>query len=305
MNKIHNWSRGIRYCLIVTLSCATLNAQQRKEIRPKQFVSLVHMTGDRDFVYYALSEKNKTTIEVEGPGKLIVFNRARLEENERFSQPYYLKYIRNGQLIQSKTVGPQAISKKVKYKGKLKGTPSKADKEVIKIPPGKHQLSFFKHKARHNAHVRFVFEAQEKLDWKEIQSVNALERVGIQHSASGKHKEYFRIDSNRKFQFTATGQKKIRVYIRGDFNYRMHAQNVIRLVLLKDGIEEATYKLTCRRSQTVEFVNEKKLIPGTLRKVYIEIENTTTPHQYELYLKDTSKSALIRVALGNDPVKPI
>ncbi|MEM7086180.1 MAG: hypothetical protein AAF489_08370 [Bacteroidota bacterium] len=268
------------------------------EIIPKKFVGLVYMSGDNDFVYYALSEKNKTAIEVVGPGNLVVFNRVRLEKNETQSKPYYLKYLLDDKLLYSKKIGPQAISKKIKYKGKLAGTPSKADKVVIEIPPGKHNLTFFKHRSAHKAHARFVFEKTEKLRWQEVLPESNLLSVATRRINSEKEKEYFRINNSQGFEFTPTGGSKLRVYLRADFNYKMHSQQITRLVLMKDGKVYKTYKMTCHKSNTSEYVTDKKLILGTLEKVYIDIPEDHNS-RYKFLLKDTPGSVIIRVAVGS------
>ena len=47
--------------------------------------------GDSIMGLLMLAASKGTTIEVEGPGKLTVYNRVRLLNKEKQSQPYYLK----------------------------------------------------------------------------------------------------------------------------------------------------------------------------------------------------------------------
>lgn len=274
-------------------------AQKKKEIRPKKFVNLVYMTGSSDFVYYALSEKSRTTIEVTGPGNLTVYNRVRLENNKQASAPYYLKYIMDDKRITSEKIGPQEISKKIKYKNKLQGTPSKADKEIIKIPPGKHRISFFKYKTKQKAHVRFIFQPTEKMNWKEITAANNLDPVNIQYSKTKKQQQYYRITNKTGFSFQSDNNRKIRIFLRADFDYKMHRENVIRFVLKKNGVPLKTYKVTCKKSNTVQNLSNKSLIPGALEKIFIDIPSNGKDH-YEIVLKDPKKSAMIRVFLGKN-----
>ncbi|WP_299551744.1 hypothetical protein [Seonamhaeicola sp.] len=278
--------------------CNAVFAQERKEIKPKKFVSLVHMTSDSDFVYYALSEKTKTSITVTGPGKLIVFNRVRLEDNQKASRPYYLKYIIDGKRIISQKIGPQEMSKKVSYKSNLPGTPSKVDKEVINIPPGKHQLNFYKYKTKQKAHVRFVFQPTKKLFWKELKSISNLNRVKIEHQKNKKQQTYYRIDNKSGFKFRNDSSQKLRIFLRADFNYKMHDENVIRFALKKNGEVIKTYKVTCKKSAAVQNITDKALMPGALEKVFIDIPSQDK-NQYEIVLKNSDKSAIIRVFLGN------
>jgi len=273
-----------------------LEAQYKQEVKPTKFVNLVPMVGDSDFVYYALSEKSKTTIEVQGPGDLIVYNRVRLEKNQERSKPYYLKYLLDNKRIISEKIGPQTKSSKVTYKGNLKGTPSKADKITIQIPPGKHTLNFYKYKTKNKAHVRFVYEQKAKPHWIDQTPLTALEPVGITHITSKKTQNYYRIDANQGFSFSANNQQRIRVYLRADFTYKMHGNNVLRLVLKQGSSEISTYKITCQKSNKVEYANDKKHIAGALEKIYIDLPKGVD-QTYELQLKEPGKSAIIRVSL--------
>jgi len=298
MIKLVNISKSINVlCLLILLS-NSLYAQKKKEIKPRKFVSTVHMSGNTDFIYFALSEKAKTTVEVIGPGKLTLYNRVRLEDNKQISKPYYLKYMVDKKKVSTKKIEPQTVSKKVHYKSKkLAGKPSKADKEVINIPPGKHVISFYKYKTKQKAHVRFEYLQTEKQQWQELVSSN-LKKVELQYLATKKKNSYTRINSNDVFRFSTTeNNTKVRVYLRADFNYKMHTDNVIRLIL-KSGSGAKTYKLTCKKSKKVENLTDRKLIPGKLEKIYIDIPLKKGNNQYELLLKDTQKSALVRVFIN-------
>lgn len=298
MIKLVNTSKKLRLLSLLVLLSSSLYAQKKKEIKPKKFVSAVHMSGNTDFIYFALSEKAKTTIELIGPGKLTLYNRVRLEDNKQVSQPYYLKYTIDNKRVSTKKIGPKAISKKVRYKSKkLAGNPSKADKEVISIPPGKHVISFYKYKTKQKAHVRFEYLQTEKQQWQELTS-NDLKKVELQYLDTKKKNHYARINGNEAFHFSTTeNNSKVRVYLRADFTYKMHTDNIIRLVL-KSGSGSKTYKLTCKKSKKVENLTDRKLIPGKLEKIYIDIPLKKGNDQYELLLKDTKKSALVRVFLN-------
>ncbi|NQY28567.1 MAG: hypothetical protein HRT69_03745 [Flavobacteriaceae bacterium] len=304
MIKLINISKKISGLSLLVLLSSSLYAQKKKEVKPKKFVSTVHMSGSSDFVYFALSEKSKTTVELVGPGKLTVYNRVRLEDNKRVSLPYYLKYTLDKKKVSTKKIGPKAVSKKIFYKSKkLVGKPSKADKEIINIPPGKHTISFYKYKTKQKAHVRFEYLQTEKQQWQELVG-SELKKVTLQYLATKKKNSYARINNNEAFRFSTTEDNtKVRVYLRADFTYKMHTDNVIRLVL-KSGSETKTYKLTCKKSKKVENLTDRKLIPGKLEKIYIDIPLKKGNNQYELFLKDDEKSALVRVFV-NKPKEEI
>lgn len=296
----------IKALLITILLVASHNLQaQKKELKPKKFVSTVHMSGQSDFIYYALSEKTSTTLEVKGPGKLTIYNRVRLIDNKKLSKPYYLKYTLDKKKVSTKKISPKEVSKKVRYKSKkLTGKPSKADKEVIIIPPGKHVISFYKYKTKQKAHARFEFTPTAKQNWKELVSTD-LKKVELQYLDTKKKNKYVRIDHNNSFSFSTTNNNsKLRIFLRADFTYKMHTDNIIRLVL-KSGQNTKTYKLTCKKSKKVENLTDKKLIPGSLEKIYIDIPLKKGQNQYSLFLKDPKKSALVRVFINQSKEEKI
>ena len=284
--------------IVLITSFNSVQAQQ-SEIKPKKFVSAVYMNGSSDFIYYALSEKSKTTIMVNGPGKLTVYNRVRLENNVAQSTPYYLKYIVDGKKVATKKVGPQKLSKKVRYKNsKLKGKPSKADKETILVSLGKHQITFYKYKTKQKAHVRFVFTPSKKIKWKEMAD-STLSKINLQYVKTKKSNQYTRIDQNQSFHLvTGKENKKIRIFLRADFTYKTHTTNTVRLVLKSEDGTQKVYKLTTKKSNTVENLSDKHLIPGKLEKIYIDLP-LEKEQSYELSLKDKNQSALIRVFIDD------
>ena len=305
MIKLINITKNVSALMLLVLLSSNVCAQ-KKELKPKKFVGTVHMIGSTDFIYYALSEKTKTSIEVTGPGLLTLYNRVRLENNAKLSTPYYLKYTLDNKRIVSRKIGPQAISSKVKYKSKkLKGKPSKADKENIKIPPGQHTISFYKYKTKQKAHIRFVYEQKEKINWNELKPENDLKKVTLQYLKTKKEQQYYRVDDAKEFSFTTTkSHSKIRVFLRADFDYKMHSENIIRILLKEKGEKTTTYKLTCFKSKKVENRTDKKLIPGKLEKLYIDIP-LKGDHSYGLLLKDPKKSALVRVFVDKKKDTPI
>lgn len=294
----------IKLSLLITFFIAShvLHAQ-KKELKPKKFVSTVHMSGSSDLIYYALSEKAKTTIEVQGPGKLTIYNRVRLLDHKTLSKPYYLKYTIDKKKVATKKISAKKVSQKICYKNKkLIGKPSKADKEVITITPGKHTISFYKYKTKQKAHVRFEFLPTEKQNWKELVNTD-LKNVVLQYLASKKKIKYTRITNKDSFRFSSTiNHSKVRIFLRADFTYKMHTDNIIRLVL-KNGTETKTYKLTCNKSKTVENLTDRTLVPGKLEKIYLDIPLQKGIHQYELSLKDPKKSALVRVFINQPKIE--
>jgi len=268
-------------------------------LEPKEFTETVQITGASDYTYYSLSNEERTTIEVIGPGTLSVYNRVQLEEDVLKSQSYFLKYIIDGAKVQTKKINSKLHSNNVSYKNKeLNSKPSKAHKEVIRIPPGKHSISFYKSNVDQNVHVRFKFDKTKKQNWKEIKSYG-LQKVQLQEVSSKKKVSYSRIDHTKSFNFsTSRNNSKIRVFFRADFDYKMYNQSIIRFTLKNQSGEFRNYKLTVEKSNRVENLTDKELVPGKLEKIYIDIP-VNQNEKYELSIKDSKNSALVRVFLND------
>lgn len=292
------------YAVLAMLFVSQLaSAQKKVELRPAKFVGIVILDGKKDYTYYALSEKSKTTLKVKGPGKLTVYARPRLENGATESRSFGIKYTIDEKVIKVKRIGKLLKSDKFSYKGKLEGAPTKAGKFVINIPPGSHKLSFFKNRTYQKVHARFVFKPEKKPSWKDLQPQDSLELVQLASAKSSKQRKYFRIDREKGFKFETTGKSRLRILVRTEFDYKMHLENDIRIAIKQDGKVIKTYKISSKRSSNMAYVNEKKLIPGTLQKIHVTIPEGK--HNYEIIVKDRKKSAVIRVSEDQNGKKPL
>lgn len=285
--------------LSLVLIFQTCSFSQTKQIHPQRFVSTVSMTGETDFVYYELSTTEATSVDIEGPGTLTVYHRTPLSPKQRESEPYFVSYVMDYRQMKSTKIGPQAASRKFSYRDGRKKVPSKAQKEVIEIPPGMHQINFRKQQVSESAHVRFAFTPSQRLQWKTVKPQWGPVPIGIRYLKSKETRTYRRISKDCGFKFTASDARRIRVYLRADFSHASHHEKVSRLQLKRNGEVVKTYKITCRKSKEVEFTNDSRSIPGTLRTLYIDIP-AGEEHQYELSLKHPKDSAIVRVSLGRD-----
>ncbi len=134
--------------IIAFLALWALNAlgQKKVEVIPKKSVAKVVLSGKNNYTYYALSQKSKTEYQVTGPGRLFLNFRVRIEGELFKSQPFRVKYIRNGNYVKTLDI-PELVTSNLKFKSKtLEGHPSRLHQIVLIVPPGKQTYRFYKQK---------------------------------------------------------------------------------------------------------------------------------------------------------------
>ncbi|MEM8909424.1 MAG: hypothetical protein AAGD05_16375, partial [Bacteroidota bacterium] len=273
------------------------NGQNQITLQPQQFQDLVLLKGKKAPVYYALAKKEATTLQLVGPGELTVFTRVRVKPKEGQAKKYYLKYYLDQQRLHTRRLKVKTTSGKYQYRSKVqKGLPSKANKTTIQIPPGKHQITFYKHKTSLDVHARFVYAPSPPPDWQELAPLAALDPVEITHYTSQKKQGYHRIDQHKGFAFKAPQATRLRIFLRADFDYSMHNDRTLRLSLKENGVTIATYKIVCRKSTQVENSSNPDLIAGQLKKIYLDLPEAKPDKEYELFLKG-NQSAIVRIFL--------
>jgi len=99
------------------------------------------------------------------------------------------------------------------------------------------------------------------------------------------------------FNFTITNSTEIKILIRGEFQFDMHANNDYEIVLRDNGKIVHTYRLSCNRSNVLYYKFNNDLIPGTLDKFIIKVPKGK--HKYSISINNKNKTALIRILKKN------
>ncbi len=276
-------------------------AQKKVEIAPKKSIGKVVLAGKKDYVYYALSDKSRTEYQVTGPGQLFLNFRVRIEEEDAFkSQPFRVKYIRNGNNVKTVDI-PELMTSNLKFKSKsLAGHPSRPYKLVINVPPGKQTYRFYKQKTDQKSHMRAFYAAHPKPVWEDIKPTLKLDKKELRFVKSGVVRSYYEITKKAGFDFTVSDTSRIRVIVRPVFTYKMLEETILKIKLqnLTSG-ESKIYKINSDKSDKVEFVSDEKLIPGTSKTFYLNLPKPSgKADAYSVTLVSGSKAAIIR--LSND-----
>ena len=159
------------------------SAVKGKKIKPKHQVDIVRLQGKKTLTYYALSKKERTELDVVGPGKIEVLLRVRLEDTTKNSLPYVIQHVLDDKKMKLDTLKGEKVSKHLRFKSaKLKGKPSAAGKVFIHVPPGQHTIKLYKGDTDQKIHAEFkYFKEKNEPNWKNIAPSLPLDTVRVRY----------------------------------------------------------------------------------------------------------------------------
>jgi hypothetical protein len=274
------------FCIPITFS------QNKTILKPVKPIAKVTVVLKKETTYYALSKNENTTLTVTGPGKLEILVRARLTDTLTRSTPFTIKYTLDDAKVKTKKIPVLYKSNGAKYKGKIAGSPTKAKKIYINIPPGKHKINFLK-STKQKVHVKFIYIKKPAPNWSELTSSKELENVEIKYLDKNKNFNFKRISNVNKFIINTEGSNELKIIIKAELDNKTQSNSPLRICLSENGKVIATYKISGKKSLTTEYVTEKKLIPGNSNVIYFKVPKGN--HNYEIHVCDKNKTSLIRV----------
>jgi hypothetical protein len=265
--------------------------KEKKKLKPVTKNQTSILKTGKSSKYYKLNSSIPTIIDVNEPGKLIVYTRKRLSKNDSsgYTFSYKDKYS-NIKTIHVKTV---TKSKESIYKSLyIKEVPSGYTKTIIDIPKKLGQITFF---SEFPVDARFLYQKEDtEMNWKIIHPSDNKEFVILNDKETKKVLKYHRISETESLSFDVTGPKTVRLLSRGEFSYEMHSNNDYEIVLREGKTILNTFKLSCFRSSKVEYLNNNEMVPGTIDVIYLNIPEGK--HSYTLSVNNNNKTALVRVS---------
>lgn len=243
--------------------------------------------------YHALSRDNKMHISVAGPGKLTVTTRARFAGNSPDSLTYSIIYQIDGLKIKVVKVKNAVPDKKNVYIQSIDEKPSVSKSFTIKINPDVHNISFLMLNASPQVDLHYKFVPDSVPEWKDMSSLNDTTYINLKVAKSN-IQSYYRFSSNLTQKFKVKGPRSLRVITRLEYDYTMQGSLSYRVRVKRNDTIIGTFKLSANLSTEAQYVNDKKHIPGTLEKFYLDVP--PGEYYYEFSLLDKQFSALIRVS---------
>ena len=272
------------------------SAVKGKKIKPKHQVDIVRLQGKKTLTYYALSKKERTELDVVGPGKIEILLRVRLEDTTKNSLPYVIQHVLDDKKMKLDTLKGEKVSKHLRFKSaKLKGKPSAAGKVFIHVPPGKHTIKLYKGDTDQKIHAEFkYFKEKNEPNWKNIAPSLPLDTVRVRYlNKKNSIVKFHRITNEKKFVLNTTDSTQLKIIIKAELDFKDQSGKPVILSVKEKGKILNSYKVSGEKSQKTEYVDEKKLIPGNSNVIYLNLPKGT--HTYEFSLEDKKKSAIILI----------
>lgn len=273
----------------VDIKIAAFKNGKKTFLKPINDVDKVFIVTGKPRNYYKLNSKTPTVIETNKEGELIIYTRKRLLSNSltNYSFSYQIEGLESNIVkINDVKKSTQSVFKSLN----IKELPSTYNKTIIKVDDIYQKIVF---SSNFPVDARFVFKKTiKKNGWEELESFQG-EIVPLLVKNKKTIKEYTRITSKKPFKFSVDKAEEIKIFIRGEFKYYMHANNDYEIVLRDNGKIVNTYKLSCYRSNIMQYKFNDEFIPGTLDKFTIKVP--LGKHKYSISINNKDKTALIRV----------
>ncbi len=259
----------------------------------------VRIVVGKPFKYFQLSENKPTILNVSGPGKLFIYSRLRLpvEENQNLPEGLMVK-------LDDKTVKFKKIKNKFPATNalylNLENRPSKVNKFLITIPPEKHQIKIYSKNITSAIDAHFKYLQEKPVVWVDF-TIHQNDTVILQTINNFKKRKYYRTENNHPITFTVTGPLKLRVLVRGEFQYFMHGENEFKFQIFEDDKNKNTYKFSAQRSKKLEYKYNKDLIPGTLQKFYVDVPKGKHLYKFQLP-QNYNKTILFRFSFDRNGI---
>ncbi len=245
------------------------------------------------FTYYTLSRDTLKHISVTGPGKLTIITRARFTANSPDTLSYGIVYVCDNtklKVYKAKKVVRDGRNAIIQSSSDVPGV---ARSFTIKVNPDVHDYSFVMQDASPKVDLRYKFVSDSIPVWRDLSSLNDTAKIKIQIEKSS-IQPYYRVSYSKPQTFNVKGPAQLRVLTRLEYDYTMQGTLSYRVQVTKNGVIIGTYKLSTNPSVEAQYVNDRKHVPGLLKKFYFDVP--AGDNVYEFSLLDRQFSALIRVS---------
>ena len=250
--------------------------------------------GNKLYNYHSLNNTKFTYVNVNGPGKLTVMFRAHFTSDSPQSLSYNIIYMADSAKIKVLKVNNVLPTTKNTYIQSSDDKPSDAKILVIGVKPDVKRIGCKTKDLSPQVDFIYKFEPTTVMPWRDLKSRNDSIKIGLKSVSKPSVQSYYRISSSKSQKFKVRGPATIRVFTRLEYDYTMQGLLTYRVSVKKNDSIPQTFRLTTNPSRDMQYVSDKKFVPGQLQKFFIEVPKGV--HTYETSLLDRHFSSLIRVS---------
>lgn len=253
------------------------------------------VTG-KNRMYYVLRGGNTVEITVEGPTRLRVLSRSKLETADETPEYGYLVNM-IGQEEGVRVTHQCRLSEKTKLAVDPSVHIGVSRKKTIKVPDGKHTYIFSLPKDDpRTVYLRFARRTAKFSQGTKMVAMNPEDhtsRVDLLTREEGY--TYYRIGRGNTLRLPLNGPATLKVLSRIEYDQNMRGSQKWKLQIVEDGNVKVTHALSARVSEVTAYYESNSLVPSRAETFYVEIPEGE--HVYEFRLPENHRTVLLRFLL--------
>jgi hypothetical protein len=254
---------------------------------------VIYSINGKPITYYALSRDSVTNIKVTGPGKLTITTRARFKSNSQDSLSYTIVYQIDNMKIKIFTVKKVFREDDKVDIQSSDDVPSTSKSFSIDIDPDVHNFDFIMLKSDPQVDLHYKFVPDSVPEWRDLQTMTDTTKIYLKVGDES-IQNYYRISYNTTQKYSVKGPTSLRILTRLEYDYTMQGQVSYRIQVKRNDTILNTYKLFATPSTESQYLFDKKHIPGTLEKFYLDVP--AGENNYEFNILDKQFTSLIRIS---------
>ena len=279
---------------LITVSLMSTNLYPESDLivpkKIKKKVSLI-ISGKKRSYYVIPNNGSSSLIMVKGPGNLRILTRAEVNPVSNHGPDYSVFYkIDGGKEIKVRVENVQK-SYNAKFSKNKKNILCISKSIRLDLGRGEHTIEIRTDYKKNLIVGRYLFKRikPKKVDWIAINPVSAMEPVEL--ITREDITLYYRFSSSHPLEIEIIGPTKLRIFTRFENSYKMKGRINYRLKATCNGKDLNTFLLSSVRSVVTVYSDNKNLLPGKVKEIFIDVPKGK--HHYKIIPLDKDKGTIL------------
>ena len=260
------------------------------------------IVSEKSRSYYSMSTDHPSTINVQGPGILLIRTRGRFVPDADKTLDYAVICVIDGSKQKMLSAKDVKRASGASYQNTKLGNPGQLKDFEIKLGLGHHTLEFYLAKDGIPVAARYKFTRgkAKKQSWIAYSPKDPVEPVDLISRESTV--KYYRFSTEKPLTVEVNGPTKVRVLTRIENHYQMKGRIHYRVQVKENNEVINTYQMNSLRSEIAVYKSDESMVPGKACEFVIEVPKGR--HHYDVLLLDKDKNTVLgRFLLPKKDVK--